>query len=399
MTAAVDPPPPGVDDRTYYTERVWCPWIEQAMPLAGATMLEYGCGPGSVSRAFAPRVERHIGLDIHQPSVDIARRMAREAGQENSEFHAHPPEEIIDVFKGYAGQVDIVMLYAVIEHLTVRERIEVLAAAREVARPNGVIVVIELPNRLVAWDHHSTWMPFINQLPEPLSLDYLMARGTRPALRENVLRARDPDLPAEADQDALLALERFGRGGSFHEFELAWGGRIDGYVVASNWGPDVLPHREIDPGELPLARLMARLRPDLDPPFSRQWIDLILRPDLPVRRGPFHRPWVGNAGPGSHAISRNLDEVVFVPAPEGVLHVELPEPTRRLAVRVVDGETHTVVEATTLQGERATGEAPGRPGRARSVVIDLPDWADDVEIRLPRGGWIPALTYLGHGPG
>jgi hypothetical protein len=33
---------------------------------------------------------------------------------------------------------------------------------------------------------------------------------------------------------------------------------------------------------------MARLRPDLDLSWSRQWIDVMLSPDRPIRRGPFY---------------------------------------------------------------------------------------------------------------
>lgn len=394
---AVQGPAPGTDERTYWAGRVWLPWIDAVKPLRDATVLEYGCGPGSVSRAVAPRVKRHIGLDIDPVVVDINTRMAREAGQENSEAHAHPPEEIIDVLRGYAGEVDVLLLYAVLEHLTLAERLEVLAVAREVARPHGVIAVVELPNRLAAFDQHSSWLPFVTQLPDDLAIDYL-ERATRPQLRDEVLAFRDRSIPAAEDEEALMALRRFGRGVSFHEFELAWGGRIDGYALATNWGPDVIPHREIDPGEVALARSLARLRPDLDPTWSRQWIDVVLSPDLPVRRPRQHRPWTGHAGPASRGVSRDLADVVFLPSAHEVLHVELPEATEQIAVRVVDGEQRTVVEATTLRGEVATGEAASPPGAGCTVVVDLPGWADDLLLRLPRGGWILGVTYAGHGP-
>jgi SAM-dependent methyltransferase len=391
-------PPPGADERTYWAERVWIPWIERVRPLADAKVLEYGCGPGSVSRAFAPRVKHHIGLDIDAEYIGIAQRMGAAAGHDRAEFHAHPPEEIVDVLRGYAGTVDVVLLYAVLEHLTIAERLAVLAAAREVARPDGVIAIVELPNRLASFDQHSTWLPFINQLPDELAIDYLRD-ARRPELRRDVLAVRDPSLPPAEDHDALLALRRFGRGASFHEFELAWGGRIDGYALATNWGPDVIPHREIDPGETALARLMARLRPDLDPCWSRQWIDVILTPELPLRRGPFHRPWVGQPGPASRLVTRNLDDILFLPSAEAALHVELPEATRRIALRIAAGEERTPVRATTLAGERVEAEEMGRPGHGRTVVLDLPDWADDLMITLPRGGWILGLTYVGYGPG
>lgn len=386
-------PPPDVDERGYWADRVWRPWMERVRPLRDATVLEYGCGPGSVTRALAPHANRYIGIDINEESVGIARRMTDPG---IATFHVHPPEEIVDALRSYAGTVDIVLLYAVIEHLTIPERLEVLAAARDVARPHGVVVVVELPNRLVPFDQHSSFEPFISQLPDDLALDYL-DDARRPELREQVLTARDRSLPAAEDHGGLMALRRFGRGGSFHEFEVAWGGRIDGHVVATNWEPQVIPHREIDPGELSLARTLARFRPDLDPCWSRQWIDLILTPDLPLRRDPFHRPWVGCPGPASRLARRNLDDAVLLPSADAALHVELPEATRQLAVRVIDGGAQTTVRARTLTGSVVEATAPGHPTHGRTVVLDLPDWSDDLLLEVPAGGWISGITYRGYG--
>lgn len=386
-------PLPGVDERAYWADRVWRPWLERVRPLHDATVLEYGCGPGSVSRALAPHANRYIGLDIDQKSIAAAEAMSE---LENATFHAHPPEEIVDALRSYTGQVDVVLLYAVVEHLTIAERLSVLATAREVARPDGVVVVVELPNRLTPLDHHSSFEPFVSQLPDELALDYLRD-ARRPELRDHVLAVRDPSLPAAEDENALLALRRFGRGGSFHEFELAWGGRINDYVLATNWGPEVIPHREIHPGEVALARTLARLRPDLDPCWSREWIDLILAPDPPLRRGPFHRPWVGHPGPASRLAMPTIDDVVLLPSGDAALHVVLPEATQQLAVRVVDGEHRTTVRARTQRGDRVEGIAPGRPSHGRTIVLDLPFRSDDILLDLPAGGWITGVTYLGFG--
>jgi SAM-dependent methyltransferase len=365
--------PPDVDERGYWADRVWRPWIERVRPFRDATVLEYGCGPGSVTRSLAPHAKRYIGLDINEESVGIARRMNE---QKNVSFHVHPPGEVIDAFRSYAGEVDIVLLYAVIEHLTVP--------------------VVELPNRLVPFDQHSSFEPFISQLPDDLALAYL-DDPRRPELREHVLSERDRSLPPAEDGDGLLALQRFGRGASFHEFEVAWGSRIDGYVVATNWEPEVIPHREIDPGELSLARTLARYRPDLDPCWSRQWIDLILTPDLPLRRDPFHRPWVGSPGPASRLALKNLDDAVLLPSAEAALHIQLPEATRQLAVRVVDGEAQTTVRVRTLTGSLVEAASAGYPTHGRTIVLDLPDWSDDLLLEIPAGGWVTGVTYLGYG--
>ncbi|MEA2266424.1 MAG: hypothetical protein QOE27_2007, partial [Solirubrobacteraceae bacterium] len=48
------------------------PWIEQVARLGGKTVLEYGCGLGFVSRAFAAVSGRLIGFDIDPDSVAMA---------------------------------------------------------------------------------------------------------------------------------------------------------------------------------------------------------------------------------------------------------------------------------------------------------------------------------------
>ena len=54
------PADPGEDPNSWEIRRrraaeVLIPWIEQTVPLAGKTVLEYGCGNAAVSCAFAER--------------------------------------------------------------------------------------------------------------------------------------------------------------------------------------------------------------------------------------------------------------------------------------------------------------------------------------------------------
>lgn len=390
-------PPDGVDERGWWAERIWLPWIDKVKPLQDSVVLEYGSGPGSVSRAVAPMVARHIGLDINPDYVDTARTIAADAGQHNSLFRCHPADEIVDALRGFTGEVDIVLLYAVIEHLTVDERLAVLSAARDVVRPDGVIAIVELPNRLVDFDQHSTWLPFVNQLPEPLALEYL-GRATRKEFRDEVLTVRDETRSTSEDADALMALARFGRGASFHEFELVWEGELSDCVLKSGWDPDVIPHREIDPDEIALARSLQRRRPELGPCWARQWIDLLLSPHPRLAKPRHHRPWTGIAGPASHHVAYSAPEVIFLGQSDSALHVELPEATSHLAFRVVDGESLTAVSVEGLDGSVAEGQSRCAPGHAATVLVDLEGWHRDLVVRLPRGGWILAVLYSGHGP-
>ena len=159
-------------------ERHFVPWLEQVQPLRSGCVLEYGSGYGSVTAAFAPLAGRYIGLDIDAAAVATARRILAEGGLE-PELVAAPPDRILDETAGFRGEVDVFLCYAVLEHMSVDERLALLETARAVVRPGGLIVVIETPNRLTPWDYHTSQLPFLNQLPEDLALRYRRARRAR----------------------------------------------------------------------------------------------------------------------------------------------------------------------------------------------------------------------------
>jgi 2-polyprenyl-6-hydroxyphenyl methylase/3-demethylubiquinone-9 3-methyltransferase len=117
------------------------PWIEQTVELAGATVLEYGCGNAAVSCAFAERTACLIGVDIDASWIEYGRREARSRGLDNVELERYPVDTILDAVAARKGQIDVFVCYAVLEHLTVRERLALLRLAREVVKPGGAIVV------------------------------------------------------------------------------------------------------------------------------------------------------------------------------------------------------------------------------------------------------------------
>ena len=99
--ADLSPPAPGEDPNSWNQRhrraaQHLIPWIEQAYPLAGKTVLEYGCGNGAVTCAVAAHAGRVIGLDIDARWIDEAVARARERGLGNVELELHPPEAILD---------------------------------------------------------------------------------------------------------------------------------------------------------------------------------------------------------------------------------------------------------------------------------------------------------------
>jgi SAM-dependent methyltransferase len=347
------------------------PWIEQVVSLAGKTVLEYGCGMGFVSRAFAARAARHIGFDIDEASVGLAGEVLSYAGLENAELHVAPPGAIVAEVERFAGEVDIFLLYAVLEHLTIAERLEILALARRVVRRDGVIVVCEAPNRLIDFDHHTARMPYFSQLPDDLALTYAR-KSQRGEFTLAMAQAAGRGLAAERD-----ALARWGRGVSYHEFELAFGD-LRSHVIASNYDPLLMGVRPVQPDEQRLARGLFEHRPDLPPVFGRYWLDLILSPVAIPGPPAFIRPWMMDTRT-SHGVGYSPQEILDVAA-GGQLHVRLPSPTRELMIGVSAGQRPVVVQARGSIGETTAIADPGSsPGSAAGPGSD---WASYVMLEL-----------------
>jgi SAM-dependent methyltransferase len=361
------------------------PWLEQVCPLAGTTVLEYGCGMGFVSRAFAARAARHIGFDIDAAAVALARDVLAHAGLENSELYVAPPETIAREVERFAGEVDVFLLYAVLEHLTVPERLDVLALARRVVRRDGVIVIVEAPNRLIDFDHHTAQMPYFSQLPDDLAMRY-----ARRSLRTDFTSAmaRAASLGDAAERDALA---RWGRGVSYHELELVFGD-LRRHVIASNYDPLLMGVRPVQPDEQRLARGLHEHRPDLAPVFGRYWLDLILSPVAIPGPPAFIRPWMMDTRL-SDGVSYSPQELLHVAA-GGRLRVSLPVATRELMVGVLMDVDAVEVEARGVTGDVSV--LAGRlPGQATYVTLVLDTPQREVELRFDHPTRVNFVGYRG----
>jgi SAM-dependent methyltransferase len=359
------------------------PWIEQVTTLAGKTVLEYGCGMGFVSRAFAARAAHHIGFDIDPAAVALARDVLAHAGLENFELHVAPPQTIAADVERFAGEVDVFLLYAVVEHLTVPERLDVLALARRVCRRDGVIVVVEAPNRLIDFDHHTAQMPYFSQLPDDLALHYAR-KSHRSDFTNAMAQAAGRGDAAERD-----ALARWGRGVSYHEFELVFGD-LRRHVIASNYDPLLMGVRPVQPDEQRLARGLHDHRPDLAPVFGRYWLDLILSPVAVPGPPAFIRPWMMDTRT-SHKVAYAPTEILHL-ADDARLHVRLPAPSRELMVGVIGTGEPVEVDARGSTGQ-ASGLADGRPGHADYVMLELASPQREIELRFDRATQVNFVGY------
>jgi SAM-dependent methyltransferase len=367
-------------------DREWCasnctiPWLEQTLPLEGKRVLEYGCGKGLVSRAFARRARSVLGLDIDAAAVREGQRELAALGIDNVELEAVAVDEILDSMRTLTPTVDVILFYAVLEHLTLDERFELLRSAKELARPGARIVCIETPNRLLSSDVHSSFLPYLTWLPDRLAVDYAERFSTRPDLLEQVRSER-------ADGRELDWWVRYGRSASFHEFELVFGD-IDSFIIAGGYDSVMFGARDLHPAENRLARDLAQQRPDLGPAWSRAWLDVVIAPDGDIPAGALVRPWTLETQ-ASLGASYTRDDAVALRTAAATLHVSLPEPTKRLIVAFVcaPGPTELRLEPTE-GGSVSIATNTDVAGRVRYVDVDWTGPVAEFELGLSTPGYV-----------
>jgi SAM-dependent methyltransferase len=265
------------------------PFLDRVVGLSGRRVLEFGAGAGPISCALAPHVRSVTGLDIAAGDVELGRREVAQRAIDNVELHADSFERLLAITRERAGAIDLFLLFAVLEHMTIAERHAVLGLARDVLAPGGSIAIFETPNRLLWWDHHTSQLPFFGMLDPELAVAYA-DRSPRAGFAT--------DLHAAGDRP--LHLMRQGRGASQHELELALG-PLDRRIVAGGYEPELFPTRHVHREELYLARFGAKLDPPLSPVFSRYWLDIVLRfDDAPP--APLVHPWPFSTH-GSHGVT------------------------------------------------------------------------------------------------
>lgn len=241
------------------------PWLlGLGRDLSKLNVLELGCGRGLKAVPWSRLVGRYLGVDLDNGLIDFARRAASRTGRRNLDFVAANAADVVRTPHrfGIEGQIGMVVLYAVVEHLTPSERKFVLGLCREVVQDGGMVVLAETPNRLIPHDGHSTWLPFFQTLPPEIALEYIR---------------RSPRPEAARLQGGEEALYRFGQAASYHEFDL-WMADAEGRLPAiisdawTHWPSfDEPPHRD----ELALADYFAANGGCAAPAFARYWMDIV----------------------------------------------------------------------------------------------------------------------------
>jgi 2-polyprenyl-3-methyl-5-hydroxy-6-metoxy-1,4-benzoquinol methylase len=247
------------------------PWLHYCCGLAGRRILEIGCGTGSSTVALAEQGAAVTALDIDPQVLRVAQTRCLLHGLSDVRFIAGNAESLAELS---LEPFELVIFFAALEHMTTSERLRALGAAWALLPEGGFLCVLETPNRLWYHDAHTTLLNFYNWLPDDLAVAY--ARH----VPRNEFRSSLAERPDEVE--ARLNLARWGRGVSFHEFELAIRplAQLD---VVSDWSGLL---REMDPAyaawwresvEGAYEQLLARIAPNVPQGFLQPWLNLVIR--------------------------------------------------------------------------------------------------------------------------
>jgi SAM-dependent methyltransferase len=171
--------------------------------LAGARLLDFGCGVGASSLAlarFLPHTEI-VGVELNAEKVRIGTLLKSQDGFTNLCFLASPAG---DRLPAAIGTFDIIMLSAVYEHLLPEERPVVMPLLWAALRPGGIIFINQTPHRWFPKEHHTTNLWGVNYLPDRLActMARFSARDVRDddwptLLRKGIRGGTEPSIVSE----------------------------------------------------------------------------------------------------------------------------------------------------------------------------------------------------------
>jgi S-adenosylmethionine-dependent methyltransferase len=242
--------------------RIVVPWLNALRRLCGLRVLEVGCGTGSSTVALAEQGAIVTGIDIDADSLAVARDRCRLYKQQVDLCDANVIATST-LFK--AESFDLIIIFACLEHMTFKERIDGLPILWKLLAQDGMLAVIETPNRLWFFDWHTSLMPFFNWLPDELAFHY--SRFSNLEYFKDDFR--------EPSADKMLAFSRLGRGASFHEFDVALGTHEVLSSLSSFHGYRHTLRRTWR--ERRFKALIKSIRPDLHDGWFEPWLDLVIQ--------------------------------------------------------------------------------------------------------------------------
>ncbi len=108
-------------------------WIEQHAPLAGAKVIDVGCGGGILAEAMARRGASVTGIDLSEKGLRVAELHLMESKLDVRYQHAMAEEYAA----AHTGEFDVVTCMELLEHVPQPE--SMVAACARLARPGGKV--------------------------------------------------------------------------------------------------------------------------------------------------------------------------------------------------------------------------------------------------------------------
>jgi cyclopropane fatty-acyl-phospholipid synthase-like methyltransferase len=136
--------------------------------LAGARILDFGCGAGASTVCLAQQypAAEVVGVDLDPSLVADADVVLTARGLANARVLVSPAGTELPAG---IGQFDIIVLSAVYEHLLPDERRVLMPMLWRAIRPGGRLYLSQTPYRYFPYEHHSTGLWFINYVPDGLA--------------------------------------------------------------------------------------------------------------------------------------------------------------------------------------------------------------------------------------
>ncbi len=249
------------------------PWVRRAFDLKGARVIEVGSGTGSSTLAFAPYVDHIHCFELEENPIAVAKERLRFWGIENISFETGLFDRSAPLLAG-DRQFDIVLLIAVLEHVHFHEFREILETAMKALRPGGVIVIGETPNRLSFHDSHSSQIDFFQWLPPEIKQEYYRFSPRAHFAHDIGDTIREHGANSLALQERLV---RWGRGVSFHDFELVLSPKVHDMIVLDGWEDEILPMAPVSDDDEVILDIFRRAHVKANKAFARSWMYLVIR--------------------------------------------------------------------------------------------------------------------------
>lgn len=256
-----------VDGRYLAFRVAMLPWLLRHCDLSGAKVVEVGSGSGASTHAILSEAMHVDCFEIHDAAVDIAEYRLSCAGFTNYTLHRRPFDHEVATS---LGEVDGVLLSAVLEHTTFDECISILRDSWHALRPGGWLCVIDTPNRLCPFDHHTSLLPFFSMLPAEVRMEYA-SRSPRTDFASSFAERQ------ESKATTLESLARWGSGISYHEFEIALGSDVHQHVCATGYEQEIVDLIGITPEDTIAQHMLSLYAIHVNRAFSRRALYMILR--------------------------------------------------------------------------------------------------------------------------